>query len=168
MTTPLPLFIVDAFTDVAFSGNPAAVVLLPAWRPEQWLQLVAREMNLSETAFLVPRADLPALGDVLERAVAKIGAERFSVDQGVAKVSLVGAGIRSHPEVVARMFRALADQGINIEMISTSSIRVSCVVRQDRADDAVRAIHGAFGIAEETAVRAEHTGQIPPVPRHDA
>src|SRR5207244_2986652 len=56
MTTPLPLFVVDAFTDVAFSGNPAAVVLLPAWRPEQWLQLVAREMNLSETAFLVPAA----------------------------------------------------------------------------------------------------------------
>lgn len=142
----------DLFDAVAGNGIGVDMVVQPP----------PLDREHAEIAFLVPRADLGTLGEVLERAVAKIGAERFSVDEGVAKVSLVGAGIRSHPEVVARMFRALADRGINIEMISTSSIRVSCVVRRDRADDAVRAVHGAFGIDEGTAVRAEHTDEIPP------
>jgi aspartate kinase len=71
-------------------------------------------------------------------------------------VSLIGAGIKSHPAVVADMFDALASQGINIEMISTSSIRISCVIRAADADRAVRAVHARFAIAEEAAIRGEH------------
>ena len=86
----------------------------------------------------------------------EIGADRFELDDGVAKVSLVGAGIKSDPGVAAEMFAALAEEGINIEMISTSSIRVSCVVRAEEAERAVRAIHSRFRLAEETAARSEH------------
>jgi aspartate kinase len=143
----------DLFDAIAGAGIGVDMVVQPP--------PVGREH--AEIAFLVARQDLSALNAILEGAVAKIGAGGFVVDDDVAKISLVGAGIRSHPQVFGRMLRALADQGINIEMISMSSIRISCVIRADRADDAVRAVHAAFGIAEETAVRAEHTGEIPAI-----
>ena len=114
----------------------------------------------TDVSFLVPASDIPRVQPMLGKLAADIGAEGVVVDDDVAKVSLVGAGIRSHPEVVATMFEALAAEGINIEMISTSSIRISCVIRKDRAEDAVRAVHAAFAIAEESAVRAEHTGEV--------
>lgn len=104
----------------------------------------------TDLSFTVPRADLPRLESVVERVVKEIGAFRYSADDGIAKVSLVGAGMKSHPGVAADMFDALAGEGINIEMISTSSIRVSCVVRAREAERAVRAIHARFGLDGET------------------
>jgi aspartate kinase len=77
----------------------------------------------------------------------------------------VGAGIKSHPAVVADMFGALAREGINIEMISTSSIRISCVIRAADAERAIRAIHATFAISEEAAAREEHSGQHPKLRR---
>ena len=74
----------------------------------------------------------------------EIGAGEVVADDGIAKVSLVGAGMRSHPGVSATMFETLAEAGINIEMISTSSIRITCVVRADQVEEAVRVLHGAF------------------------
>jgi len=67
-----------------------------------------------------------------------------ATDDNVAKVSIVGTGIQSAPGFAARMFRCLADAGINIEMVSTSEIRITCIVRADRVQDAVRALHTAF------------------------
>jgi aspartate kinase len=110
----------------------------------------------TDVSFLVPQADLVRLSGVLEGLVSQIGAARHVVDEGVAKVSLVGAGIKSHPEVLAQMFEALAAEGINIEMISTSSIRISCVIRARDAERAVQAVHSEFSISEETAAREEH------------
>ena len=110
----------------------------------------------TDVSFLVPQADLGRLSGVLEGLVSQIGAARHVVDEGVAKVSLVGAGIKSHPEVLAQMFEALAAEGINIEMISTSSIRISCVIRARDAERAVQAVHSEFSISEETAAREEH------------
>jgi aspartate kinase len=69
-------------------------------------------------------------------------------DDTIAKVSLVGAGMRSHPGVSATMFETLAGAGINIEMISTSAIRISCVVRADRVEEAVRILHAAFELSD--------------------
>ena len=69
-------------------------------------------------------------------------------DDGIAKVSLVGAGMKTHPGVAARMFTALAEAGVNIEMISTSTIRISVVVREHDVEAAVRAVHDAFDLAE--------------------
>jgi aspartate kinase len=105
----------------------------------------------TDLSFTVPTGDLPRLQGVVERLVEQIGALRFESDHGIAKISLVGAGMKSHPGVAADMFDALADEGINIEMISTSSIRISCVIREADAERAVRAVHARFGLGAEPA-----------------
>ena len=105
----------------------------------------------TDLSFTVPTADLPRLKAVVERLVEEIGALRFESDDGIAKISLVGAGMKSHPGVAADMFDALADEGINIEMISTSSIRISCVIREVDAERAVRAVHARFDLGSEPA-----------------
>jgi len=110
----------------------------------------------TDVSFTAPKADLARLRTVMDRVSEEIGANGFQMDDGVAKVSLVGAGMRSHPGVAADMFAALAEEGINIEMISTSAIRVSCVVRAADADRAVRAIHAKFNLAEEVTAREAH------------
>ncbi|MBI3647554.1 MAG: aspartate kinase [Actinobacteria bacterium] len=101
--------------------------------------------DLSFTAPIAERAHLEA---VLDRIVKEIGAERFTLDDGVAKISLVGAGMKSHPGVAADMFDALAAEGVNIEMISTSPIRISCVVRKQDGERALRAVHARFGLED--------------------
>ena len=75
---------------------------------------------------------------------AEIGAGDVTPDSDIGRVSLVGAGMKTHPGVAATMFETLAHAGINIDMISTSAIRISCVVRQDQVEDAVQALHDAF------------------------
>jgi aspartate kinase len=105
----------------------------------------------TDLSFTVPTADLPRLKGVVERLVEEIGALRFESDDGIAKISLVGAGMKSHPGVAADMFGALADEGINIDMISTSSIRISCVIREADAERAVRAVHARFRLGDEPA-----------------
>ena len=85
----------------------------------------------TDLSFTIPRADVPRVNAVLESIVADVGALRFETDDAIAKLSLVGAGIKSNPGVAADMFDALAAEGINIEMISTSSIRISCVIRAE-------------------------------------
>ncbi|MEX2204516.1 MAG: aspartate kinase [Actinomycetota bacterium] len=102
----------------------------------------------TDLSFTVPRADLPRVEAVLQGIVSDIGAERYSADDGIAKLSLVGAGMKSNPGVAADMFDALATEGINIEMISTSSIRISCVIRAEDAERAVRTVHQRFGLDE--------------------
>jgi aspartate kinase len=109
----------------------------------------------TDLSFTVPRDDLPRLTPVLDRVVKEIGAPEYTTDDGIAKVSLVGAGMRSNPGVVAEMFEALAEKGINIEMISTSSIRVSCIVRRAEAEEAVRTIHDRFDVGAAPSARAE-------------
>ena len=107
----------------------------------------------TDMSFTAPRADLPKLQDVLERIVKEIGAVRYVVDDGIAKVSLIGAGMKSHPGVAADMFHVLATEKVNIEMISTSSIRISCVIRRDDAERAVRAVHDHFELGEGSVER---------------
>ena len=101
----------------------------------------------TDMSFTAPKSDLPGLGEVMDRVVSDIGAAKYTVDDGIAKVSLVGAGMKSHPGVAADMFEALAAEGINIEMISTSSIRISCVIRAADVERAVRAVHARFNLA---------------------
>jgi aspartate kinase len=102
----------------------------------------------TDLSFTSPLEDLPRLRDVLQGIVNDIGADRFEVDDGIAKVSLVGAGMKSHPGVAADMFDSLASEGINIQMISTSPIRISCVVRKEDGERAVRTVHARFGLDE--------------------
>jgi aspartate kinase len=98
----------------------------------------------TDLSFTAPRADVPRVRAVMERVVADIGAEGFTVDDDIAKVSLVGAGMKTHPGVAADMFDALAEEGINIEMISTSPIRISCVVRRADGERALGLVHHRF------------------------
>ncbi|HEX9093816.1 MAG TPA: aspartate kinase [Coriobacteriia bacterium] len=104
------------------------------------------EAGTTDISFTTPKEDLSRARQAVEAVVAELGARDWSVDESVAKVSLVGAGMKTHPGVAALMFRALADAGVNLGMISTSSIRISCVIDAGQADAAVRALHDAFGL----------------------
>jgi aspartate kinase len=118
------------------------------------VQNVSRD-GVTDVSFIVPKDDLPRARALMEGLVGEIKAAGFSTDDGIATVSLVGAGMKSHPAVPADMFSALAEEGINIEMISTSSIRISCVIRAGDVDQAVRALHSRFALSGEEVVR-EH------------
>ncbi|HUO47935.1 MAG TPA: aspartate kinase [Acidimicrobiales bacterium] len=98
----------------------------------------------TDISFTVPLVDLDTSLEVTGALAPDLGAGEVLADADIAKVSLVGAGMRSHPGVSATMFETLATAGINIEMISTSSIRISCVVRASRVEEAVRLLHAAF------------------------
>jgi len=101
----------------------------------------------TDISFTVPKTDLDASLEVARALAPEIGAGEVMADDGIAKVALVGAGMRSHPGVSASMFEILAAAAINIEMISTSSIRLSCVVRADRVEEAVRLLHEGFELS---------------------
>jgi aspartate kinase len=101
----------------------------------------------TDISFTLPKDDLPNAERILDELAKEIDAAGVTVDPDVAKVSLIGAGMKSHPGVAADMFDALAEAGVNIEIISTSSIRVSCVVRAADVERAVRAVHDRFGLA---------------------
>src|SRR5439155_5726727 len=98
----------------------------------------------TDISFTVPKADLAAALRVSEALAPEIGAQAVTPDPEIARVSLVGAGMKTHPGVAAQMFEVLAGEGVNIEMISTSSIRISCVVRAADVERAVQALHAAF------------------------
>jgi aspartate kinase len=111
----------------------------------------------AELSFTVPREDLRIARAALEPLVAELGIDAIDSEPEMGKVSIVGAGMKSHPGVAAKVFATLAGEGINIEMISTSPIKISCAIRSDRVADAVRALHGAFelgadGIQEERPI----------------
>jgi aspartate kinase len=103
-------------------------------------------------SFTLPKTDVPVAHPILQRVCDELGASRVEHDADIAKVSLIGAGMRSHPGVAADMFDALAEAGINIEIISTSSIRVSCVIRASEVERAVRAVHERFRAYAEARV----------------
>ncbi len=98
----------------------------------------------TDISFTVPQVDLNAALSVTQEIANEIGAGAAYADSGIGRVSLIGAGMKSHPGITATMFETLAKGGINIEMISTSAIRISCVVRQEDVEDAVRLLHEAF------------------------
>jgi aspartate kinase len=100
--------------------------------------------GLTDISFTLPKSDLAVAEPILDAACKDVGAAGFTQDSEIAKVSLIGAGMRSHPGVAADMFEALAEAGINIEIISTSSIRISCVVRAADVERAVQAVHERF------------------------
>ena len=109
----------------------------------------AADTGLTDVSFTLPKTDGQTALTALTRAQPEIGFDSLLYDDQIGKVSLIGAGMRSHPGVSARLFAALAGAGVNIEMISTSEIRVSVVTRADDVDTAVRAVHTAFGLDSE-------------------
>ncbi len=106
----------------------------------------------TDLSFTVPEVELPRVRKLLDAIVREIGAREMTTDAAVAKVSIVGAGIQNAPGYAARMFGALADAGINIEMISTSEIRITCIIGRDDVERAARALHAAFQLEQPDAV----------------
>jgi aspartate kinase len=106
----------------------------------------------TDISFTLPQADLEKAQPILDQAAADVEARGVATDPEVAKISLVGAGMKTHPGIAADMFDALADAGINIEIISTSAIRISCVVRADEVERAVQVVHDKFRLSEPELV----------------
>ncbi len=110
------------------------------------IQNDSKENEETDVTFTVPRADLARSVDILEANKEEIGFRRIITDTEVAKISVVGVGMRSHAGVAATMFKTLADRGINIEAISTSEIKVSVLIDEDETELAVRVLHTAYGL----------------------
>lgn len=109
----------------------------------------------TDITFTVPRTDYRKALEIAERAGVEIGAAAVAGDEGIAKVSVVGLGMKDHAGVASRMFRVLADEGINIQLISTSEIKISVLIEAKYTELAVRALHAAFVEAGAAEPRAE-------------
>jgi aspartate kinase len=106
------------------------------------------QAELTDISFTVPRVDLGKAVTLVQRVAKEIDAKSVGVTEAIAKVSLVGVGMRSHSGVAARMFAVLSREGVNIMMISTSEIKISCVIDEKYLELAMRALHAAFGLDE--------------------
>lgn len=162
---------VKAMEDVLVSGvtankNEAKVTICgvpdkPGIAAKIFSELAKEEINIdmiiqnisrtgaTDLSFTVMGTDLKRTLVVSEKISKGVGGEGVTYDKDIAKVSVVGIGMRSHVGVAAKMFTALASRGINIGMISTSEIKISCVIKKKRADEAVKLIHKAFGLGKE-------------------
>ena len=107
--------------------------------------------KLTDLTFTVAKTDLPKAMEIVAPLCREIDARDVVTDDTLGKVSIVGTGIQSAPGYAARMFRTLSEAGINIEIISTSEIRITCIIPEDRAADAVRALHAAFELEKAEA-----------------
>jgi aspartate kinase len=112
------------------------------------------EEGFTDLTFTVPKADVDRTVRTVERVARDLGAKGVTSDTEIAKVSIVGVGMRSHSGVASKMFSALASEGINIQMISTSEIKISCVIEAKYKELAVRVLHKAFGLEESSAREA--------------
>jgi aspartate kinase len=121
------------------------------------------EGGRADMSFTVPRDDVLVAREALEPLVAELGIGEIASDPGMGKVSLVGAGMKSHPGVAAKTFSVLGDAGVNIEMISTSPIKISCVVREADVETAVRELHAAFALGDDGIRREDPRGDHRPV-----
>jgi aspartate kinase len=110
--------------------------------------------GLTDISFTMPKADMNVAEEIVSNVAKEIGAQGVTHDSEIAKVSLVGAGMKTSPGIAAKMFRVLADNNINIHMISTSTIRVSVVVSSADMESAVTSLHSAFGLDSGTAYSA--------------
>ena len=117
------------------------------------------EDSMADLSFTVVSDDLRSAAEVLAGLDV---AEGIETDERVGKVSIVGAGMRSHPGVAAKTFKTLGDEGINIEMISTSPIKISCVIAAEQVPDAVRAIHRAFELGADAVQEEDPSGEHRP------
>jgi aspartate kinase len=104
------------------------------------------QSGMTDISFTIPRADIKKALPLIQDVAKGIAAKSVAVTEAIAKVSLVGVGMRSHSGVAAKMFEVLAQEGVNILMISTSEIKISCVIDEKYAELAMRSLHTAFGL----------------------
>jgi aspartate kinase len=114
------------------------------------IRLIIQGIRHDETndfSLIISEEDAPQAQTLLEEVAQQVGAQKVRVNSNVAKVSVIGSGVASNPGVAAGMFRALAAQGINIQLISSSEVRIACIIEQDQLDSAIHAIHKEFNLA---------------------
>ena len=109
--------------------------------------------GVTDVAFTVPTAEIDKVNTVLEAVAARVGAGAFRIDDSVGIVSLIGAGMKTHPGIAAKMFASLAEAGINLQMISTSPIKISCVIPSGEVVTAVRCLHDVFELGSSAGLR---------------
>ena len=139
-----PGAVADIFTPLGEAGINVDMII----------QNVGREKGETDVTFTVPQAELARAQALLEDKKDGIGFNRVITDSKVAKISVVGMGMKSHAGVAATMFKALADRGINVQAISTSEIKVSVLIDEDETELAVRVLHTAYGLDAEDAPAA--------------
>jgi aspartate kinase len=140
-------------TIVAVPDKPGIAAKIFRALADEGVNVDMIEQNVShagstDISFTVPKADLPASIQVTEALASDLGSSEVVHDADIGRISLIGAGMKTHPGVAATMFETLAAESVNIEMISTSSIRISCVVRAGEVERGVRALHKAFELAD--------------------
>jgi aspartate kinase len=108
-----------------------------------------REGQLTDITFTVMRTDYALTMEMLQKSAADIGAESVKGDDSIAKISIVGVGMRNHSGIASTMFQVMANEGINIMMISTSEIKVSCIIAEKYTELAVRSLHTAFALDKD-------------------
>jgi aspartate kinase len=132
----------------------AARIFEPMSKPEIVVDMIVQntsEDGLTDLTFTVPRAEFHQAMKLVGEVAKEIGAESVLGDESIAKVSIIGVGMRSHAGVAQKMFRTLANENVNILMISTSEIKVSCVIDEKYTELAVRVLHEAFGLEDGPA-----------------
>ncbi len=133
----------------------AAQLLGPVAKANVLVDMIIQNMSqaaLTDISFTIPRVDVKRAVPLIQDVAKEIGAKLVSVTEAIAKVSLVGVGMRSHSGVAAKMFEVLAREGVNIIMISTSEIKISCVIDEKYLELAMRALHAAFELDQAPAV----------------
>jgi aspartate kinase len=118
------------------------------------VQTPAKEDGRTDMAFTVGRLDAEKTSELVRRIGKQIGAGKVEQEEGIAKISIVGVGMRNHAGVAAKMFQVLADEGVNIRVISTSEIKISCLIDEKYAELAVRALHTAFGLDKSDTAKS--------------
>jgi aspartate kinase len=108
----------------------------------------------TDLSFTVPAGEIDTARRILDPLIREMGFREMTTDEGVAKVSIVGAGLHNAPGYAARMFRTLADAAVNIEMISTSEVRITCIIAESQLERAVAAVHTAFELEKPDPVDA--------------
>ncbi len=131
------------FSDIANAGLVVDMIV----------QNVSSDNRETDISFTVPRTDSAKAREITEKIAKDLGARGVSANEGISKVSVVGVGMRTHSGVASKMFQVLAEHGINIMMISTSEIKVSCVIDAKYTELAVRALHQAFGLNGKSPVK---------------
>jgi aspartate kinase len=114
------------------------------------IQTSSPEKGYADIAFTVPKPDFLKTLQIVNDTLKDTGGQEVKANEDIAKVSIVGVGMRSHSSVATQMFSALAQEGINIQMISTSEIKISCIIDSKYTELAVRALHDAFGLDQPT------------------
>jgi aspartate kinase len=133
----------------------AAALLGPVAKANILVDMIIQNVShasLTDFSFTIPRVDVKRAMPIIQDAAKDIGAKSVSLTEAIAKVSLVGVGMRSHSGVAAKMFEVLSKEGVNIMMISTSEIKISCVIDEKYMELAMRALHAAFGL-DQAATR---------------